>query len=69
MRPQIPEEDVRPLGAGIKGICQPPDVGAGNQTRVLWKSCMLSEPLSNSPASRWPFLCVLTGFCVWEMPV
>ena len=29
--------------AGARGRCEPPDVGAGNQTQVLWKICALNH--------------------------
>lgn len=30
-----PEEDVESSGAGVTGVCEPPNVGAGNRNRVL----------------------------------
>lgn len=35
---QRPEEEVRFLGAGLTSDCESPDVGAGNQTQVLWEA-------------------------------
>lgn len=37
MSSQRPEEGTEPFGAGAIGSCEPRDMDAGNQTRVLWK--------------------------------
>lgn len=42
-RPWRPEGDVRAPGAGIIRYCEPPKVGAGNQTQLLWKSSIHSR--------------------------
>lgn len=39
--PQGPEEGVSFHGAGVKGSCEPTDMGAGDQTLVFWKSKVL----------------------------
>lgn len=36
------EEDIRSLGAGIRGGGMPPDMGAGNATQILSNSSMHS---------------------------
>jgi hypothetical protein len=38
-RPEVPD----PLGAGAISSCEPPDVGAGNQTWVLCKNNLCSN--------------------------
>lgn len=38
---QVPvdsKEGIRSPVAGVTGLCEPPDVGSGNPTLVLWKS-------------------------------
>lgn len=35
--PWRPEEGVESPGARVVDFCELPDMGAGNQTRVLWK--------------------------------
>lgn len=32
------DKGIRSLGAEIKGSCEPLNVGAGNQTLVVWKN-------------------------------
>ena len=44
--PQRPVEAVRSPGTGVAGHCEPPDVGAGNQTQVFWKNSKYSQLLS-----------------------
>lgn len=49
---QRPKEDVRSSEAGVTGVCEPPSVGAGNQTLVRCKSHLSSTPqnfLNNFP--------------------
>jgi hypothetical protein len=44
---QVPEEGIRSLGARVTWSCEPPGVGAGNQTLALCKSTpcfLLTEP-------------------------
>lgn len=36
--PYQPEEGIRSSGDGFTGNCEPPDVGAGNQTQALYES-------------------------------
>ena len=44
--PQGPERDVVSPGTGVTGVCELPDVGAGNQTKVFCKGSEHSELLS-----------------------
>lgn len=32
-----PEEDIGSPGTGVTGGCEPPDLGTGNPTKVLWE--------------------------------
>jgi hypothetical protein len=47
--PQRPEEGIRPPAAGVTGGCEPPSVGARNQTQALWKSSKHSSSLRLLP--------------------
>ena len=44
--PWTPEEGDGFLGAGVTGSCEPPNLGAGIQTRVPWKISKHSKLLN-----------------------
>lgn len=55
-----PEEGSRPLGARVSCGCELLDMGAGNQTQILWKSSPCPQ-LPSRPSSL-KLLAVLRSF-------
>lgn len=46
---QGPEMGTEPSGTAVSGSCEPTDVGAANQTEVMWKSSKHSHHRAISP--------------------
>lgn len=57
--PQRPREGMRSPGLGVPGDCGPPDMGAGNQTQVLYKNNKhLTDEDAFLPHSVVPFIVI-----------
>ena len=52
-------------GAGVPGDCEPPDVGAGDQSLVLHKNSVHSDALSHCPVPSCLCLCRNLGGGCW----
>lgn len=53
--PQRPEEDVQSSATGVRGSCEPLDVGARNPAWVLCKSSNVLKSWAISPVPRFIF--------------